>query len=100
MILEKSIAAMNILSRIRGLFLPLLLVLSLSALGSAQDKKKVSYAIFLDNSGSMRSQFDQVAAIGKTVMLQIHERGPVSIYDFTSQGRQQEMRAVVISRLE
>jgi Mg-chelatase subunit ChlD len=100
MILEKSVAAMNILSRIRGLFLPLLLMLSLSALGSAQDKQKISYAIFLDNSGSMRSQFDQVTAIGKAVMRQIHVRGPVSIYDFTSQGKLQEARAVVIPRIE
>jgi Mg-chelatase subunit ChlD len=100
MILEKFNEAMNILSRILRVFLPLLLLLSLSAPGSAQDQKKFSYAIFLDNSGSMRSQFDQVTAIGEAVVRQIHERGPVSIYDFTSQGRLQEARAVVTPRLE
>jgi len=100
MILKKSIEAMNILSRTNGVVLLLLVLLSLSAVCSAQDKKKVSYALFLDNSGSMRKQFDEVVAFGKAVTRQVHERGPVSIFDFTSQGRLQEARAVVIQRLE
>lgn len=91
---------MNILSRIQRLFPSLLLLLSLAGLCSAQDQKKISYAIFLDNSGSMRTQFDQVTSIGKAVMRQIHKRGPVSIFDFTSQGRLQDARAVVTPRLE
>ena len=77
-----------------------LVLLSLSALCGAQDKKKISYAVFLDNSGSMRTQFDQVKNIGKAVVRQIHERGPVSIFDFTTQGRLQDARAVVTPRLE
>ena len=90
---------MRILSRILRLFPVLLLLLSLAGLCSAQDQKKISYAIFLDNSGSMRSQFDQVNAIGKAVMRQIRGRGPVSIFDFTTQGRLQDARAVVTPRL-
>ena len=90
---------MRILSRILRLFSVLLLLLSLAGLCSAQDQKKISYAIFLDNSGSMRSQFDQVNAIGKAVMRQIRGRGPVSIFDFTTQGRLQDARAVVTPRL-
>jgi Mg-chelatase subunit ChlD len=70
------------------------------AVCSAQDKKKVSYALFLDNSGSIRTQFDQVLGFGKAVTQQVHERGPVAIFDFTSQGRLQEARAVVIQRVE
>ena len=91
---------MNILSRILRLFATLLALLSLSALCGAQDKKKISYFVFLDNSGSMRTQFDQVTNIGKAVVRQIHERGPVSIFDFTSQGRLQDARAVVTPRIE
>jgi uncharacterized protein with von Willebrand factor type A (vWA) domain len=91
---------MNIPSRILRLFFALLLLFFLAALSSAQVPKKVSYAIFLDNSGSMRSQFDQVTAIGKAVMRQIRSRGPVSIFDFTTQGRLQEARAVVTRRSE
>lgn len=91
---------MNILSRTIRLFPTLLLLLSLAALCSAQDQKKVSYALFLDNSGSMRSQFEQVISIGKAVMPQVRGRGPVSIFDFTSQGRLQDARAVVTQLIE
>ena len=94
------IEAMNSLARILRLFATLLVLLSLSALCGAQDKKKISYGLFLDNSGSMRTQFDQVTKIGKAVVRQIHERGPVSIFDFTSQGRLQDATAVVIPRIE
>lgn len=91
---------MNLVSRILRLFFALLLLLSLSAICSAQDKKKVSYALFLDDSGSMRSQFNQVVGIGKAVVQQIHERGPVSIFDFTSQGSGRGINVVVQPRLE
>jgi hypothetical protein len=91
---------MIILSRILRLIPGVVLLLSLAGLCTAQEQKKISYAIFLDNSGSMRSQFDQVTAIGKAVMRQIHKRGPVSIFNFTTQGRLQDAKAVVTPRLE
>jgi Mg-chelatase subunit ChlD len=90
---------MNILSRILRLIPGVVLLLSFAGPCRAQDQKKISYAIFLDNSGSMRSQFDQVTAIGKAVMRQIYKRGPVSLFDFTTQGRLQDARAVVTPRL-
>jgi len=91
---------MNLLSRILRVSPNLLLILLLSAVGNAQNQKKISYALFLDNSGSMRTQFSQVTTIAKAVMRQIHERGPVSIFDFTSEGRLRDARAVVTPRLE
>lgn len=91
---------MNILFRTLRGFPALFLFLLLAAPGSAQNQKKTSYAIFLDNSGSMRSQFDQVTAIGRAVMKQVRPRGPVSIFDFTTQGRLQEARAVATRRTE
>ena len=91
---------MNILSRILQPLATLVLLLLLSALCSGQDKKKISYALFLDNSGSMRTQFDQVTKIGKAVVRQIHGRGPVSIFDFTSQGALRDATAVVTPRIE
>ena len=48
----------------------------------------------------MRSQFEQVISIGKAVMPQVRGRGPVSIFDFTSQGRLQDARAVVTQLIE
>jgi len=91
---------MNLVPRILHLFFALLLLLSLSAICSAQDKKKISYALFVDDSGSMRSQFNQVVGIGKAVVQQIHQHGPVSIFDFTSQGSGRGTNVVVQPRLE
>jgi len=91
---------MNLVPRILHLFFALLLLLSLSAICSAQDKKKISYALFVDDSGSMRSQFNQVVGIGKAVVQQIHQHGPVSIFDFTSQGSGRGTNVVVQLRLE
>lgn len=91
---------MNILRRTLQLFPVLLLLLSVADPGDAQVQKKISYALFLDNSGSMRSQFDQVTAIGKAVMMQVRSRGPVSVFDFTTQGRLKEARAVLTRRIE
>jgi hypothetical protein len=91
---------MPVFSKTRGLLLPLLFILSISALCEAQDKKKIAYGIFVDNSGSMRPQFDQVIRISKAVVHQVHEHGPVSIFDFHSQGRLNAARAVPIARIE
>lgn len=91
---------MTFLLRMFRSFPVLLLLLSLSALCVAQDKKNINYALFLDDSGSMRPQFDQVVGIGRAVVHQIHEHGPVSIFDFTSQGSGRGSNAVVKARLE
>jgi hypothetical protein len=86
--------------KMRRFLLPLCLILVFPALCAAQDKKKISYSIFVDNSGSMRSQFEKVIEISKTVVHQIHEHGPVSIFDFHSQGKPGEALAVPILRIE
>lgn len=84
----------------RRFFLSLLLVLSFSILCGAQEKKKIAYGLFIDNTGSMRTQFDEVIRIGKGVVHEIHERGPVSIFDFHSDGRGPDARSVPIARIE
>ena len=91
---------MTLLSRVFRFFAALLVLLSLTALCVAQDKKKINYALFLDDSGSMRSQFEQVVGIGRAVVQQIHKHGPVSVFDFTSQGSGRGSNAVVKARLE
>lgn len=78
---------MNIISKTCRLFATLFLLLLLNGLDGAQDKRKISYALFLDNLGSMRTQFDQVTKIGKAIARQIHETGPVSIFDFKKSNR-------------
>jgi hypothetical protein len=91
---------MNILLKTLRLIPPFLVFLLLSALCNAQDKQKVAYGLLLDNTGSMRTQFTLVTEIGKAITHQIHERGPVSIFDFTSQGRPRGASAVPIARIE
>ena len=100
MILQTYAEAMNIVSKLSRTLPTFLVLLSLSALSSAQEKKRIAYGMLLDNTGSMRTQFDRVKEIGKAVAQQIHEHGPVSIFDFHSQGIPKESRAVPILRLE
>jgi uncharacterized protein with von Willebrand factor type A (vWA) domain len=91
---------MNIFSKTSRLWPTVLLLLFLSPVCGAQEKRKIAYGMLLDNTGSMRTQFDRVKEVGKTVAQQIHEHGPVSIFDFHSQGMLKESRAVPIQRLE
>ena len=100
MILQTGGETMNILAKLSRTLPTFLLLLSLSALCSAQDKKKIAYAILLDNTGSMRSQFDMVKGIGKAVAQQIHDHGPVSLFDFASAGQVRGAGAVLTPRIE
>jgi hypothetical protein len=100
MILQTQTETMNIFSKILRLLPTVLLLLSLSAVCAAQEKKKIAYGILLDNTGSMRFQFDTVLGIGKAVAQQIHDHGPVSVFDFASEGRGRGARAVPIVRID
>jgi len=63
--------------------------------GFAQGDKKTAYAILLDNTGSLRSQFNQVEAFGKGLVHRTSQRGPVSLFSFMSEGIGQGSRARV-----
>lgn len=78
--------------------LPLIFLVAVNC--AAQPKKKPAYGILLDNTGSMRSQFDTVRAVGKAVVQQIHDHGSVSLFDFHSQGSGPSARAVATLRIE
>jgi Ca-activated chloride channel homolog len=52
---------------------------------AAQEKPKLTYGILVDSTGSMRTQFEEVLIIAKSVVDQVHEHGPVSIFDFHSE---------------
>lgn len=58
------------------------LIISASISSQAQQPKKLIYGLFLDNSASMRPQFDRLTQLGRAVMRQVHEHGRVSIFDF------------------
>jgi len=75
--------------------LALLIILFSSGFVSAQDEKKVAYGILIDNTGSLRSQFDQVLTLGKAVARHAAPKGPVSVFNFTSAGDRKNLLAVV-----
>ncbi len=70
-----------------------LMLLFTCTAGAAQEKK-AAYGILLDNTGSLRSQFNSVRSVAKVIVNQIHTRGPVSLFGFHSSGRGPGSRAV------
>jgi uncharacterized protein with von Willebrand factor type A (vWA) domain len=66
----------------------------------AQQPKKRQYGILLDNTGSMRNQFDTVKAIAKVIIQRTSACGPVSIVDFGSATRGPGSKALPIARIE
>lgn len=76
------------------------LLFALSASISAQDKPKISYGVLLDSTGSMRSQFDTVLNIGKAIVHQTAARGPVSIFNFASEGIGKGSKAVPVLQIQ
>src|SRR6185437_10066520 len=85
--------------RLRVTAASLLLLLS-SALVTGQDKPKLSYGLLLDSTGSMRSQFETVLGIGKAIVHETAPHGPVSIFNFASEGIGKGSRAVPVARIE
>src|ERR1700682_4716519 len=73
----------------------LLLTLILSALASAQNEKKIVYAVLIDNTRSLETQFPQVRALAKGVVTQINQRGSISLFSFMAQGDKRHTLAVV-----
>ena len=67
--------------------------------GAAQEKK-IAYGILLDNTGSMRQQFNIVNGLGKAIVHQVHDHGPVSLFDFHSVGKAPGTKAVATTRIE
>ena len=76
------------------------LTLATSVIAIAQEKSKTSYGVLLDSTGSMRSQFKTVLDLGKGIVDQTATHGPVSIFNFASQGLGKDSRAVPVVRIE
>jgi uncharacterized protein YegL len=60
-----------------------------------QNEKKVAYGILIDNTGSLRSQFEQVLDLGKAVARHATQKGPVSVFNFTSPAHRTSRLAVI-----
>lgn len=78
------------LKRVCFYLLTIALIFSLHTGARAQGERKVAYTLLVDNTGSMRSQIDQILYIAKGIVGRTHSRGPVSIFRFegmTGRGR-------------
>jgi Ca-activated chloride channel homolog len=86
-------------SKVLRLLTIVLLGLLACTVVAAQDKKIV-YGVLLDNTGSLRSQFDAVKEIGKSITRQASGRGPVSLFVFESGGIGPGVKAIPVVRVE
>ena len=77
----------------------LLLTIVLSSSASSQERK-VAYGILIDNTGSLRTQFDQVVKLSKEIVGSTYQRGPISLFVFKTQGAKSSPLAVVSSDIQ
>ncbi|HVG34071.1 MAG TPA: VWA domain-containing protein [Pyrinomonadaceae bacterium] len=82
------------------LFSALLVILCSCSHGLAQTEKKVASAVLIDNTGSLRSQFDDVLFLGKGVVELSHRRGPVSVFNFKESDDKKFPQALISSGVQ
>lgn len=78
----------------------LLLTLVLSGAAFAQTEKKVAVGVLIDNTGSLRGQFDKVVELSKGVVERLVQRGTISLFHFTTQSGTPEGTAAITSGTE
>src|ERR1044072_1146207 len=76
----------------------LFITLALSAGVFAQVEKKVATAVLIDNTGSMRSQFNLVVDLSRGIAAQAQPRGPVKLFNFMPQGSGPGSIAIISSK--
>jgi len=81
-------------------FAIVVLLLAASQSAASQEKQKPAYAMLIDNTGSMRSQFNIVMQLGKELARQLHNRGPVSIFSFESARDRRDSHAKISATVE
>ena len=72
--------------KLAQLLLVILLLFGLAGSAPAQTGQPVLYAILVDNSCSLRSQFNRVLDLGNEVLQDAHKHGPISIFSFKGRG--------------
>jgi len=89
-----------LLTRVAHLLSALLLTIILSSSASSQSERKIASGILIDNTGSLRSQFDQVIKLSKGIVGQTYQRGPISLFVFKPEGDKSNRLAVVASDIQ
>lgn len=75
-----------------GLFLLKILCVG-NLLGQSQNK--IAYGVLLDNTGSMRTQLNQVKNTGKEIFREVVKKGLVSVFNFATFGSSNAIAAKV-----
>ena len=78
------------------LFAALLLMLGLCVSARAQNEKPAAYGILMDNTGSLRSQLQQVITLGTALVERTVQRGPTALFHFATTGDKKKQLAVVV----
>lgn len=86
--------------RKNNLYSALLLILVLFSVTFAQSEKKIAYGVLIDNTGSLRTQFNYVKMLSKGVVERIHQRGAISLFNFMTQGDSPNGLAVATSEVQ
>lgn len=74
-------------------FILLFLVLPVSIFG--QTEKKAVYGVLIDNTGSMRTQFDNIQTLAKSIARNVSQQGEVSLFKFQTEGSDKKQFAIV-----
>lgn len=74
-----------------------LLLPGLAGSTQAQTDQPVLYAVLVDNSGSLRSQFDRVLALGNEAVQDAHKQGPISIFSFKGNGNPKDAPPLMVA---
>ena len=72
------------------------LLLALFSSTAAQSDQPAIYGVLLDNSGSLRTQFDRVLALGNEVLQDAHKQGPISIFSFKGNGNPKDAPPLMV----
>jgi hypothetical protein len=63
-------------------------------------ERKVAFGILVDNTGSLRTQFDLVLDLSHRIVDRTYQRGPISLFVFKPQGGKNNPQAVISSDIQ
>ncbi len=89
----------RLIRTVTPIFVAVLLLFSLSGPAIPQTAKPTAQALLVDNTGSLRMQFELVVALGKGIVERTAARGPVSLFTFDNRPGKSSM-AFVTTKVE
>lgn len=74
-----------------------LVTISIPLHASSQTEPLTITGVLVDNSGSLRSQFDRVLELGNGVIEHAHKQGQISIFSFKSPGKPETAPPLIVA---